>query len=177
MAPSPGGRGDQIDVLLPQLAAGGGDVVAFGSSRVRDDTVAAHTVDEHEDLLQRRPFVDLAAQAGADGVKGDHVHVRAEAFEHPPEQIGLRRAVVSAGQQAVLDRGDAAGAVIKPPGGLHDLGHRVSAVHRHELGAGFVIGRVQRERQVHVQIRVGQPIDARYDADGRHGDLSPTQAA
>jgi hypothetical protein len=34
---------------------------------------------------------------------------------------------------------------------------------------------VQRDREVDIQARLGEPVDARHDADGGHGHLPPAQ--
>ena len=101
--------------------------------------------------------------------------MHATAREQLREVAGLREGVIHAIEQAILDRGDASAVRLITIRGLQHLLHIKTSAHRQQIGARGIVRRVQRDREMHAEVCFTQFMNARHDADGRNGDLSPTE--
>ncbi len=93
------------------------------------------------------------------------------------KKLGLCIRIIHTRQDAILDSDDAPGALLKCFRGGDDVCNRIPPIAWHQFRSGCVVRRVQRQGQVHVQIRLCQPLDAGHDADGGDGHLAPTDTA
>ena len=86
------------------------------------------------------------------------------------EALGLLDAIVDLIQQQVLhvDAATRRGAIALER--LHQLGNRIALVDGHQLGAQHVVGRVQRDRELHLHRLLDQCIDARQPPGRRDRD-------
>jgi len=160
-----------------ELAAGGVDVGAAGATEVGDEFLFAEEGSEGVGGVVGRGFVGVALQAEAGGVVAEEVHVHAARAEDGGEGAGVVGRVVYAAQEAILDRDGATTAGLKAVGGGEDVGDGETFAHREELGAGGVVGGVERDGEVDVETGGGERVDAGNDADGGDGDLAPAEGA
>src|SRR5882757_1717583 len=98
---------------LAKLAAGSADVIAAGAADVGDDAAGAEDLAEGADLGGRWRPVNRAAEAGADGVVGNEIHVGAKTVQQIDQGVGLFIRIVYTFQEAVFDVDDAAGAILE----------------------------------------------------------------
>ena len=80
--------------------------------------------------------------------------------------------VVDAAHQRVFDADAALGRQEVIVGGVEHLSGVETLVHRHELVAKRITGRVQRHGQTHRDALGRELPDAGHDADGRYGDVT-----
>src|SRR4051794_11676369 len=87
----------------PQLPARRGDIIAPSDANVGDDFSLAKDFEESRDASIAWADIDPPAQARADRVVGDQVHVGAKAGEETGEHGGVVIRIVHAAEQTVLD--------------------------------------------------------------------------
>ena len=94
---------------------------------------------------------------------------------HPLQLLGheirLPVVVVDAVDHGVL-KGDPPSRLLEiPAAGAKQLLHVAGPVHRHDLGAGLAVRRVEGDRQRQLQSQLRQPVNAGHHAAGGQGDV------
>ena len=113
---------------------------------------------------------------GRDRVHRDHVDVGILSAEQRGQFPSVLRCVILSGQQDVLIRHTSPGPLEVFLCGLQDSVDPDRLVHRHNLGAQVVVGRVQRHGQVVRRPLSGEFTHPLRQSHGRHGDPSRTKS-
>ena len=87
------------------------------------------------------------------------------------EAVCLLCAIVHPGEHCVLEAYPTVGLLNIGPAGGKQFCHRVAAIERHQLAAQFVGGRVEGDREAHLEAFAGEAQDGRHHAGGGEGDM------
>ena len=130
--------------LACELAAGGGDVVAAGTTDDRHDPRLKQYLTETVHDLRRRTLVFGTRK----WIERDQIDLGRAVLEQPGQPVRLVLRVIDPGQHDVLEsNSNRVGGLGIGPAGLEQLGNGMTPVDRYQLIAQLVIRSVQRDRK------------------------------
>ncbi len=121
--------------------------------------------------------IDRAAQPDPGGIVAQQIDVHAPAIQKAREIVGLSRGIIHPVKQAILDGYGPPGRGLMGGGGFQDVPDEEPPSHGQQLGPGLIVGRVERNRQVHVEPGGRERANSRHDPHRGNCDLTPAQGA